>query len=84
MQELIAIQQNGPKALGFFGTRNMGFLHQNLIEILSYAMVLTVRGTGHPPYIIFTGCRMSVLCHVISPRYTVAGLTNTCAVSVNV
>ena len=41
-QELIAIQQNGPKALGFFGTRNMGFLHQNLIEILSYAMVLTV------------------------------------------
>ena len=43
MQELIAIQQNGPKELGFFGTRNMGFLHQNLIEILSYAMVLTVR-----------------------------------------
>ena len=42
MQELIAIQQNGPKELGFFGTRNMGFLHQNLIEILSYAMVLTV------------------------------------------
>ena len=49
MQELIAIQQNGPKALGFFGTRNMGFLHQNLIEILSYAMVLTVRSTY--PYI---------------------------------
>ena len=43
LQELIAIQQNGPKELGFFGTRNMGFLHQNLIEILSYAMVLTVR-----------------------------------------
>lgn len=42
-QELIAIQQNGPKAIGFFGTRNMGFLHQQLIEILSYAMVLTVR-----------------------------------------
>ncbi|CAL5224189.1 g6831 [Coccomyxa viridis] len=41
LAELIAIQQNGPKALGFFGTRNMGFLHQNLIEILSYAMVLT-------------------------------------------
>ena len=37
------MQQNGPKNLGFFGTRNMGFLHQNLIEILSYAMVLTVR-----------------------------------------
>ncbi|KAK9828532.1 hypothetical protein WJX72_000620 [[Myrmecia] bisecta] len=41
LAELIAIQQNGPKAIGFFGTRNMGFLHQNLIEILSYAMVLT-------------------------------------------
>ncbi|CAK0785447.1 hypothetical protein CVIRNUC_008656 [Coccomyxa viridis] len=41
LAELIAIQQNGPKELGFFGTRNMGFLHQNLIEILSYAMVLT-------------------------------------------
>mmetsp|Transcript_33450 Transcript_33450/g.59847 ORF Transcript_33450/g.59847 Transcript_33450/m.59847 type:complete len:271 (-) Transcript_33450:882-1694(-) len=41
LQELIAIQQSGPKALGFFGTRNMGFLHQQLIEILSYAMVLT-------------------------------------------
>lgn len=36
------MQQNGPKQLGFFGTRNMGFMHQNLIEILSYAMVLTV------------------------------------------
>jgi len=41
LQELIAIQQNGPKHIGFFGTRNMGFLHQQLIEILSYAMVLT-------------------------------------------
>jgi len=42
LQELIAIQQSGPKILGFFGTRNMGFMHQQLIEILSYAMVLTV------------------------------------------
>jgi hypothetical protein len=42
LQELIAMQENGPKNLGFFGTRNMGFLHQNLIEVLSYAMVLTV------------------------------------------
>lgn len=41
LQELIAIQQNGPKNIGFFGTRNMGFLHQQLVEILSYAMVLT-------------------------------------------
>lgn len=42
LQELLAIQQQGPRAIGFFGTRNMGFLHQELIEILSYAMVITV------------------------------------------
>ena len=40
------MQQNGPKNIGFFGTRNMGFMHQNLIEILSYAMVLTVSHEG--------------------------------------
>lgn len=40
--ELLAIQQQGPRAIGFFGTRNMGFMHQELIEILSYAMVITV------------------------------------------
>jgi hypothetical protein len=45
VQELIAVQQSGPKDIGFFGTRNMGFLHQNLIEVLSYAMVLTVRAS---------------------------------------
>jgi len=43
LQELLAIQQQGPRNIGFFGTRNMGFLHQQLIEILSYAMVITVR-----------------------------------------
>ena len=43
IQELIAMQQNGPRSIGFFGTRNMGFMHQELIEILSYAMVITVR-----------------------------------------
>lgn len=41
-QELLAIQQQGPRAIGFFGTRNMGFMHQELIEILSYALVITV------------------------------------------
>lgn len=41
LQELIAIQQDCPKDIGFFGTRNMGFLHQQLIEILSYALCLT-------------------------------------------
>lgn len=43
-QELLAIQQDdGPKNLGFFGTRNMGMTHQKLVEILSYAMVSAVR-----------------------------------------
>jgi hypothetical protein len=46
LQELLAIQQQGPRAIGFFGTRNMGFMHQELIEILSYAMVITVRDTA--------------------------------------
>ncbi|XP_022718432.1 uncharacterized protein LOC111276816 isoform X5 [Durio zibethinus] len=41
LQELLAIQQQGPRAIGFFGTRNMGFMHQELIEILSYALVIT-------------------------------------------
>ncbi|KAI8464885.1 MAG: hypothetical protein J3K34DRAFT_101889 [Monoraphidium minutum] len=42
LSELLAIQQDdGPKALGFFGTRNMGMTHQKLVEILSYAMVST-------------------------------------------
>ncbi|KAM0940077.1 hypothetical protein DsansV1_C19g0160121 [Dioscorea sansibarensis] len=39
--ELLAIQRQGPRAIGFFGTRNMGFMHQQLIEVLSYAMVIT-------------------------------------------
>eukprot|EP00475_Leptophrys_vorax_P009720 TRINITY_DN16431_c0_g1_i2.p1 TRINITY_DN16431_c0_g1~~TRINITY_DN16431_c0_g1_i2.p1 ORF type:complete len:210 (-),score=13.85 TRINITY_DN16431_c0_g1_i2:153-692(-) len=41
LQELLAIQQQGPRNIGFFGTRNMGFSHQLLIEILSYAMIIT-------------------------------------------
>ncbi|KAL5733885.1 hypothetical protein ACOSP7_031746 [Xanthoceras sorbifolium] len=39
--ELLAIQQRGPRNIGFFGTRNMGFMHQQLIEILRYALVIT-------------------------------------------
>ncbi|XP_042416269.1 uncharacterized protein LOC122005328 [Zingiber officinale] len=41
LMELLTIQQQGPRSIGFFGTRNMGFMHQQLIEILSYAMVIT-------------------------------------------
>lgn len=55
LQELLAIQQQGPRAIGFFGTRNMGFLHQELIEILSYAMVITVE------YVIYHRCIIEAL-----------------------
>ncbi|KAK4835252.1 hypothetical protein QYF36_007453 [Acer negundo] len=41
LQELLAIQQQRPRNIGFFGTQNMGFMHQQLIEILSYALVIT-------------------------------------------
>eukprot|EP00252_Welwitschia_mirabilis_P001860 TRINITY_DN1182_c0_g1_i1.p1 TRINITY_DN1182_c0_g1~~TRINITY_DN1182_c0_g1_i1.p1 ORF type:complete len:258 (-),score=34.44 TRINITY_DN1182_c0_g1_i1:334-1107(-) len=41
LQALLAIQKGGPRTIGFFGTRNMGIMHQQLIEILSYAMVIT-------------------------------------------
>lgn len=42
LQEFLAIQNQQPRNIGFFGTRNMGFMHQQLIEVLAYAMVLTV------------------------------------------
>lgn len=42
LQEFLAIQNEQPRNVGFFGTRNMGFMHQQLIEVLSYAMLLTV------------------------------------------
>jgi len=46
-QELLAIQQNdGPKDIGFFGTRNMGVTHQKLVEILSYAYATAVSAGG--------------------------------------
>ncbi|PNH05077.1 AP-1 complex subunit gamma-2 [Tetrabaena socialis] len=42
LSELLAIQQSdGPKHLGFFGTRNMGVTHQKLVEVLSYAYATT-------------------------------------------
>lgn len=42
LTELMAIQQSdGPKSIGFFGTRNMGVTHQKLVEVLSYAYAST-------------------------------------------
>ena len=58
------MQQNGPKDLGFFGTRNMGFLHQNLIEVLSYAMVLTVSSPADRPA-MFWPIKPSGQCHKV-------------------
>ena len=60
LQELMAMQENGPKNLGFFGTRNMGFLHQNLIEVLSYAMVLTVRLVISSQHAVAISCTRSL------------------------
>jgi len=80
IQELLAIQQQGPRTIGFFGTRNMGFMHQELIQILSYAMVITVRhfaykATISEPYVWFTtsynhlpcdlSCRKTISTHQV-------------------
>lgn len=61
------MQQNGPKQLGFFGTRNMGFMHQNLIEILSYAMVLTVSASPNDTCQFPLGTRTFTLAEAIDP-----------------
>lgn len=50
LTELLAIQQSdGPKNIGFFGTRNMGVTHQKLVEILSYAYASTVSAKSCTP-----------------------------------
>lgn len=41
LKALMSIQAGGPRTVGFFGTRNMGYHQQQLIEILSYALILT-------------------------------------------
>lgn len=47
LAEFLAIQNKHPKSIGFFGTRHLSITHQQLIEVLSYAMVLT--GTTSTP-----------------------------------
>jgi hypothetical protein len=43
-QELLAIQNNdGPKSIALFGSRNMGLTHQQLVEVLACALVAAVR-----------------------------------------
>jgi len=41
LQELQAIQNTGPQKYCILGTRHCSYLHQQLIELLSYALVLT-------------------------------------------
>lgn len=41
LTELAAIQQQGPQKYCILGTRHCSFLHQQIIELLSYALVLS-------------------------------------------
>jgi len=40
LQELAAIQQPGSKRIAILGSRHVPITHQNLIEVMSYALVL--------------------------------------------
>lgn len=40
LQELSAIQQDGPRNIAILGTRHTSYLHQQIIELLTYANVL--------------------------------------------
>lgn len=40
LQELTAIQQDGPRNVAILGTRYASYLHQQIIELLTYANVL--------------------------------------------
>lgn len=40
LQELTAIQQDGPRNVAILGTRYTSYLHQQIIELLTYANVL--------------------------------------------
>lgn len=41
LKELAAIQQQGPQKYCVLGTRHCSFLHQQIIELLAYALVLS-------------------------------------------
>jgi len=40
LQELSAIQQNAPRKIAILGTRHFSYLHQQIVELLTYANVL--------------------------------------------
>eukprot|EP00276_Gloeochaete_wittrockiana_P000195 CAMPEP_0184671414 /NCGR_PEP_ID=MMETSP0308-20130426/85481_1 /TAXON_ID=38269 /ORGANISM="Gloeochaete witrockiana, Strain SAG 46.84" /LENGTH=257 /DNA_ID=CAMNT_0027118533 /DNA_START=272 /DNA_END=1045 /DNA_ORIENTATION=- len=41
MQELRSIQQTGPRLIAILGTRHLSLFHQQIVEMLAYALVLT-------------------------------------------
>lgn len=41
LQELASIQQTGSKRIAMLGSRHVPIIHQNMIEMLSYALVLS-------------------------------------------
>ena len=41
LQELAAIQQTGSKRIALLGSRHVPLMHQHMIEMMSYALVLT-------------------------------------------
>jgi hypothetical protein len=41
LSQLAAIQQNEPKRIVILGTRDCSYMHQQIIELLSYALVLS-------------------------------------------
>ena len=62
------MQEEHPKDIGFFGTRNMGYMHQQLIEVLSYAMVLTVRRPPRPPWVALCRPALGRALAAVPPR----------------
>src|ERR1700739_4617659 len=40
-QELLLIQQSGPRRVAIIGSRNLPLTHKQLVEMLSYALVLS-------------------------------------------
>lgn len=58
LEELLAIQQTGSKRIAMLGSRHVPITHQQLIELLSYALVL---GSNHVITSGATGTNLAVV-----------------------
>ena len=58
LEELLAIQQTGSKRIAMLGSRHVPITHQQLIELLSYALVL---GSNHIITSGATGTNLAVV-----------------------